>query len=94
MDIQGNIEVLEGFPERDIPRLVQVVAEGVIVDQGSAHAKLVDGAPQLGGCLLRILEGNGGQPGEPPGTVAYPTKPSRDPVRRQPAGGGYGFGYA
>jgi len=64
VDVERDVKVLQGFPEPGVLRLVQVMAQRVIVDQGSAQAEL-DGAAQLGGGLGRVLQRDGGQSGEP-----------------------------
>jgi hypothetical protein len=40
MDVERDVKVLQGFPEPGVLRLVQVMAQRVIVDQGSAQAEL------------------------------------------------------
>jgi len=64
VDVERDVKVLQGFPEPGVLRLVQVMAQRVIVDQGSAQAEL-DGAAQLGGGLGRVMQRDGGQSGEP-----------------------------
>jgi hypothetical protein len=52
-------------------QLVQVVAGCVVVDEGSAQPEFLHGAVQLGGGLVRILQGDGGQALEPARVFAH-----------------------
>jgi len=43
VDVEGDVKVLQGLPEPGVLRLVQVMTQRVIVDQGSVQAEF-DGA--------------------------------------------------
>lgn len=54
MDVERDVKVLEGFPERRVLRLVQEMTQRVIVDQGPAQADL-NRVAQLDGGSGRVL---------------------------------------
>jgi len=71
MEVQRNPEALQLGPYRPELRLVEVVPADMVVMQRPLEPEILHCPAQLGHRQIRILQGQGGEPGEPGGMSGH-----------------------